>query len=69
MATQKKVKFLIGLAILIFVALLTVTIIQIVTIAKTKNELNQQKTQIEQLNKELDYYQNKLPENYEEITQ
>lgn len=69
MAPQKKVKFLIGLAIFVFVALLTISIIQIVTIAKTKKELNQQRTQIEQLNKELDYYQNKLPENYEEITQ
>lgn len=69
MTSQKKVKFLIGLAILIVVALLVTTIFQLVTIAKTNKELKAQQHQIETLNKELDYYQNKLPSNYEEITQ
>ena len=68
MNTQKKVKFLIAVAMLFIVTLFVIVVAQIVNIAKTKNELSSQQQQIEQLEKELDYYKNKLPsKDYEEI--
>ena len=59
MNQQRKVKAIIILAIIVVIALLTLTISQLVFIAKAKKELNTQKQQIEELNKKLDYYENK----------
>ncbi len=68
MNNQRKVKFLIAIAMLFAIALFVVVIVQIVNIAKTQNKLTNQQQQIEQLEKELDYYKNKLPnEDYDEI--
>ena len=68
MNNQRKVKFLIATAMLFAIALFVVVIAQIVNITKTQNKLTNQQQQIEQLEKELDYYKNKLPsEDYEEI--
>lgn len=68
MNNQKKVKFLIAVAMLFAIALFVIVVAQIVNISKTQNKLANQQQQIEQLEKELDYYKNKLPnEDYEEI--
>ena len=68
MNNQKKVKLLIAFAMLIVVALFVTVVAQIVNISKTQNKLANQQQQIEKLEKELDYYKNKLPnEDYEEI--
>ena len=68
MNNQKKVKFLIAVAMLFAIALFVIVVAQIVNISKTQNKLANQQQQIEQLEKELDYYKNKLPnEDDEEI--
>ena len=68
MKNQKKVKFLIAIAMLFAIALFVIVIAQIVNIAKTQTKLTNQQQQIEKLEKELDYYKNKLPnQDYEEI--
>ena len=68
MTPQKKVKFLIGLAILIVIILFSVVVFQIIQINKTKTEIANQEKQIEQLQQELDYHKNKQPSSdYEEI--
>ena len=69
MENQKKVKLLIILSILIIVALFTVIVFQLVNIVKSKKELASQQQKIEQLEEDLDYYKNKLPnEDYKVIT-
>ena len=69
MENQKKVKLLIILSILIIVALFTVIVFQLVNIFKSKKELASQQQKIEQLEEDLDYYKNKLPnEDYKVIT-
>lgn len=68
MSNQKKVKLVLMFAILIVIALVFVSVYQIIDIAKTKKHIETQQTQIEQLQKELDQNQNKLPQdNYEDI--
>ena len=68
MNNQKKVKALFSLSILIIVALFVTVVFQLVNIVKIKNNINSQKQQIEQLEQQLDYYENKEPEtNYEEV--
>ncbi len=62
MNNTKRIKFLIALAIFIIVTLFTTAIVQIVFINKTKNELNHQRQEIERLEKELDYYNHKIPQ-------
>ena len=59
MNSPKRIKFIIGLAIIIVVALLTVIVFQIVNITKAKKEIAKQQDQIRELNEKLDYYQNK----------
>lgn len=66
MNNQKKVKSLISLAILIIVTLFVVVTIQLVNIIKIKNNLNSQNQRINQLEQQLDYYENKNVENNHE---
>ena len=69
MRSEKKIKFLIFLSILLVVSLLTIVVFQIVNINKINNRLDSQNKQITQLEKDLDYYKNKQPEsNFETIT-
>ena len=69
MINQKKVKTLLSLAIIIIVSLFVVVAFQLVNISKMSNALNSKKDQIQQLQQQLDYYQNKTPQSdYEEIT-
>ena len=68
MRSQKKVKLLLFCAMIIIIALLFTTIYQIVTIQKNNNTINEQNKQISQLEKELEYHNNKSPEtNYTPI--
>ena len=68
MKSQKKIKFLIFLSILLIVALFSIVVFQLVNTIKINNKLDQQSKQISQLEKELDYYQNKQPDsNFETI--
>ena len=55
----KRIKFIIFLAVIVLIALFTLTIFQLVDLHKTKKELTSQRDQITQLEKELDYYKNK----------
>ena len=57
----KRIKFIIFLAVTILIALFVLTIFQLIDLHKTKKELTSQREQISQLEKELDYYQNKQP--------
>lgn len=57
----KRIKFIIFLATTLLIALFSLTIFQLVDLYKTKKELASYREQISQLEKELDYYQNKLP--------
>lgn len=59
MRSQKRIKFIIALAILIVVTLLTTTVVQLVCISKAKNKIEKQQEQIQTLNDKLDYYENK----------
>ena len=59
MKTRSKVKILILLAVLIVVALIAISVFQLVKIIQTQNKITSQEQQIEQLEKELDYYKNK----------
>lgn len=61
MKSQKKVKFLLFISVLVVAALLFITVYQVISISKTKKEITNQKEQIEQLEEELEYYKNKLP--------
>lgn len=67
MNSQKKVKFLIFLAIAIVITLLVVITFQLVNIIKINNKIDSQNQQITQLEKELDYYKNKQPQSDYEI--
>lgn len=67
MNSQKKVKFLIFLAIAIVITLLVVVTFQLVNIIKINNKIDSQNQQITQLEKELDYYKNKQPQSDYEI--
>ena len=67
MNSQKKVKFLIFLAIVIVITLLVVITFQLVNIIKINNKIDSQNQQITQLEKELDYYKNKQPQTDYEI--
>ena len=55
----KRIKFIIFLATTLLIALFALTVFQLVDLYKTKKELVSQREQISQLEKELDYYQNK----------
>lgn len=57
----KRIKFIIFLAVTILIALFALTVFQLIDLHKTKKELISQREQISQLEKELDYYQNKQP--------
>ncbi len=67
MNSPRKVKFLIILALLIVVTLLTVIVFQLCNIIKTNNKLKSKQDQIERLEKEIDYWQNKQPESDYEV--
>ena len=68
MSVQKKIKFLILIAILIVISLCTVVTFQIVNITKAKKQINNQQQQIQRLENQLDSF-NKTPDNdYEEIS-
>ena len=69
MNSTRRIKFIIGLAILIVIALIAVVVFQLITLNKTKKELLQQQQQIERLQQEVDYYSNKQPNaDYDSIT-
>lgn len=55
----KRIKFIIFLAIVTLIALFALTVFQLIDLHKTKKQLTFQQEQISQLEKELDYYQNK----------
>ena len=61
MKPQSKVKLIITIAIIALIALFALVVTQLVFIAKTKKELQTQQKQIDELNKKLDYYENKYP--------
>ena len=61
MKPNKRIKFLITLAITIVISLFVCVIFQIVNLNKTRRKIEQQREQIERLEKEIDYLQNKLP--------
>lgn len=63
MANQRKIKLLIALAIIILIALFALITTQLIFIGKTNKELRTQQKEIEELNRKLDYYENKLPDN------
>ena len=67
MSIQKKVKFLISLAILVLIALCSVVVVQTFNISKAKKQLANQKHQIEQLEKQIDSYEKQPGSDYEEI--
>lgn len=68
MNNQNKVKSLIALAMLIIVVLFITVVIQLVNISKTQKEVLAKQEQIQQLEKQLDYYENKQPDsNYETV--
>ena len=62
MREQTKIKSIIFLAIIVLIALFAIVITQLVFISKTRKELNLQKQQLQELNKKLDYYENKYPD-------
>ena len=62
MANQRRIKFLIALAIIILIALFALITTQLIFIGKTRKELTSQQKEIEELNRKLDYYENKLPD-------
>ncbi len=69
MNNPKKVKLIISLATLILVALFVIVCFQLVNIIKIKNKLSSQNKTIHQLERTLDYYKDKIPDNnYDEIT-
>ncbi len=69
MNSQKKVKFLIFLAILVVITLFVVIVFQLVNIIRINNKLDSQYQQISQLEEQLDYYKNKQPQSdYETIS-
>lgn len=67
MNSQKKVKAVILLAIVIAVALFVTIAIQLVNIYKVRKEVEKQQNQIELLEKKLDYYENKLPDSNNDV--
>ena len=62
MREQTKIKSIIFLAIVLVIALFATVITQLVFINKARKELNLQKQQLQELNKKLDYYENKYPD-------
>ena len=69
MQSQRKIKFLIALALLLIICLLTVVVFQLINISKTNKKISLQQEQIQQLQQELDYHKNKLPsEEYNPVT-
>lgn len=56
----KRIKFIITLATIILAALFVITIFQLVDLYKTKKVLIAQREQISQLERQLDYYKNKI---------
>ena len=70
MQSQRKIKFLIALALLLIICLLTVVVFQLINISKTNKKISLQQEQIQQLQQELDYHKNKLPsEKYNPVTE
>ena len=69
MNNQKKIKLLLAFTLLIIVTLLSVVVFQLVDIVKTKKYRSLQEEKIKQLEQQLDYYQNKNPDNDYEIVQ
>ena len=68
MNNQNKVKAFLGLATFIVISLLFVVGFQLFNIIKTKNTIANQNKTIEELQQQLDYYQNKNNgDSYEEI--
>ena len=60
MKSQAKVKFVIFLAITIILGLIALSIFSLVKISQAQKEIASQSQQIEQLEKELDYYKEKI---------
>lgn len=61
MKSQAKIKSIIFLATIALVALFAIVVTQLIFINKTRKELNLEKQQLQELNKKLDYYENKYP--------
>ena len=62
MREQTKIKSIIFLAIVLVIALFATVVTQLVFINKARKELNLQNQQLQELNKKLDYYENKYPD-------
>ena len=62
MREQTKIKSIIFLAIVLVIALFVTVITQLVFINKARKELHLQNQQLQELNKKLDYYENKYPD-------
>ena len=61
MQSQIKIKFIIFVAIIIPIALFGVVGFQLFKINQTNKKLREQEQQIELLQEQLDYYENKTP--------
>lgn len=59
MKSQAKVKFVIFLALIIIVAMLSLLCFQLVKINQVKKKIYSQQQQISQLQEQLDYFNNK----------
>ena len=68
MTPTKKVKLIILLAVIIFIALFGTVIIQIVKINKAEREISKQQEQIQLLEKQLDSYSKSPNTDYETVS-
>ena len=68
MRSQSKVKLVILLAIILLLALLTITGFQLVKIYQANKTISQQKNQIEQLQQQIDNLNNQPNSDHEVIT-
>ena len=68
MTPTKKVKLIILLAVIIFIALFGTVIIQIVKINKAEREISKQQEQIQMLEKQLDSYSKSPNTDYETVS-
>ena len=69
MKSQRKIKLIIGLAVIVVISLFALTVFQLVKIYKTNQKIEQQNKQIEQLANQLEYYKNKYSDSGYEIEQ
>ena len=68
MIAQKKIKFIIMVAMLIIISLCLIVVAQTINIVKSKKEISNQQQQIQQLTYQLDSYEKTPNSDYESIT-